>query len=309
MGVAASFGPIYVGARRVNPAHPDMVDEVRWAYDNPLFQSGVCSSWNQWYIYPGHLNAHRTSSPRPVIIKFAEYYCEEAHHLLAERNLAPRLHLVSETLDGHYKLIVMDRIADSLTLDEWCATNGFKERDQDSQQRLLENLDYQWIVTRVKLAIQYLHDAELVFGDLRSSNILIQTLAAGDASSPDVDIVDGAQPNPPLRVYLIDFDWTGRANRDVYHIAPNPHIRWHEDVHPWKRLQKEHDLHWLARLERGEWWSSFNRTDTAAGPSPTEVPVPLPRRSPRNSSASAEPSSRPAKKLKVAELYEAHHDV
>jgi serine/threonine protein kinase len=180
------------------------------------------------------------------VIKYSEYYCEEAHILLARHGLAPRLHLISHTLDGNYRLVIMDRIQDCETLADWCKRHDYVERDPKSQALLKNDHDYQLIIGRVEEAVKILHDNSFVFGDLRSNNILVR--------KKHEEAVD----HPGFDVYLIDFDWTGKADVDEYRIEPNRHIRWHEGVHVRMKLRKAHDELWLRRLKDGDWWSSFS---------------------------------------------------
>jgi len=57
---------------------------------------------------------------------------------------------------------------------------------------------------KTEKAIQKLHDAQLVFGDLCAVNVIV----SGD------------------KVFLIDFDWAGRVNKALYPINLSRSVKW-----------------------------------------------------------------------------------
>ena len=153
-------------------------------------------------------------SGNPLIVKFVSRYNAEAHHLLAEHQLAPSLHYAGTedpdaSLYGGRRLVVMDFVdgASSDTL---------------TQAQYIE----------VKRAVALLHSNNLVFGDLRPPNILIR---------------DG-------RVMIIDFDWCGEAGNACYpeELNPDRKLGWPPGVQPGSIMQKEHDLFMLEKLKVSE---------------------------------------------------------
>jgi serine/threonine protein kinase len=75
------------------------------------------------------------------------------------------------------------------------------------------------IVARsVTRAIELLHENDIVFGDLRDSNILY------DASK--------------ARVVLVDFDWSGKDGESRYPAMLNPSNSWAEDVSSYGIMHK-----------------------------------------------------------------------
>jgi serine/threonine protein kinase len=78
----------------------------------------------------------------------------------------------------------------------------------------------------VRKAIALLHAENLVFGDLRTPNILI-----------DND------------VKLIDYDWCGVHQVDKYPFIIGDAIEWASGVGPLAVMHKDHDLYMLQRLE------------------------------------------------------------
>ncbi|KAH9927657.1 uncharacterized protein B0H18DRAFT_283188 [Fomitopsis serialis] len=115
-----------------------------------------------------------------VLVKFTASYNEEAHRILAAAGLAPNLHACIPVYDRLF-MIVMDRVHGEMA---W----SFEQRK--------ELLPYS-IYADVKTAINLLHDKNLVFGDLRSPNIMCVRRSDGDGS------------DERWNAMLIDFDWAG----------------------------------------------------------------------------------------------------
>lgn len=148
---------------------------------------------------------------RLVVVKFASSYHAEAHRILADHQLAPTLHFAGTedaggSMYGGRYMIVMDFI-------DGCSAPDRLSNSQFNQ---------------IKEAIELLHSRNLVFGDLREPNILVQ---------------DGS-------VKLIDFDWCGTAGEARYPPSLNldPALGWHKEVKPDAVIMKEHDLYMLEVL-------------------------------------------------------------
>ena len=146
-----------------------------------------------------------------VIVKFTARYNEVAHRLLAEAELAPRLHFCERVIGDLY-MVVMDRA------------------DGKSIWRLREDkIPVCAIVSkRVGDAVRFLHENNIVFGDLRDPNILY------DASRD--------------RVVLVDFDWAGKDGESRYPATLNPSNAWAEEVSPYSIMRKAHDTWQMDRL-------------------------------------------------------------
>jgi serine/threonine protein kinase len=142
-------------------------------------------------------------SHQDIIVKFVERYNAEAHHLLANANLAPTL-LYCSTEDhnppelGGLIMVVMEYI------------NG-----QTAFRRYGEEQLPQCIFNQVEEALGILHGRDFVFGDLRNPNIMI--------TKDD-------------HTLLIDFDWCGKHGEHTYPStlndarSPFTSINWHQDV-------------------------------------------------------------------------------
>jgi serine/threonine protein kinase len=85
-------------------------------------------------------------------------------------------------------------------------------------------------LVRVQEAKDLLHRHNLVFGDLRPSNIL--------------------KPADGSGVMLVDFDWCALAGEGEYPLTMNsdPSCSWHPEVGPGVVMRKEHDDHLYASL-------------------------------------------------------------
>ncbi|EJF58043.1 hypothetical protein DICSQDRAFT_139665 [Dichomitus squalens LYAD-421 SS1] len=120
-----------------------------------------------------------------VVVKFTERYHPDAHKLLAAGHLAPALHACVPVY-GDLFMVVMDRVHGTIAWEP--AT-----RNELLPHRIYED---------VRRAIALLHSHDLVFGDLRTPNIMV----VPGGSGPD----DGPQG------MLIDFDWVGTHGRSRY---------------------------------------------------------------------------------------------
>lgn len=147
---------------------------------------------------------------QPVVVKFSRCYGEGAHSLLAEKQLAPKIVSV-ETLPGGWIAIVMEKVLgvalSSRALDD-TASSSLKE------------------------AVETLHDAGFVHGDLRPQNIMWMTESS--------------------KVCILDFDWAGKAGEAFYpcDINMDENCGWHAGVTPGGVIQLEHDRYQLQNILR-----------------------------------------------------------
>ena len=79
----------------------------------------------------------------------------------------------------------------------------------------------------VKKAVKALHDAQLVFGDLRRPNILVTDTGA----------------------MLIDFDWCGKESEARYPVEINMSITWPSGVDSGTEMKREHDNEMVRKLD------------------------------------------------------------
>ncbi|KAG6878678.1 hypothetical protein C0992_007692 [Termitomyces sp. T32_za158] len=151
----------------------------------------------------------RLDDGQRVVVKFASRYHAEAHRLLAERGLAPKLHHAGTeggSLYGGRYMVVMDYVEGKLPHD--ISEGQF---------------------SKVKEAIELLHSNNIVFGDLRVPNVI----ARGEE---DVVLVD------------FDWCGKEGEARYPVDLNMDPEICWAQGVGPGCVMMKEHDLHMLERL-------------------------------------------------------------
>jgi serine/threonine protein kinase len=148
-----------------------------------------------------------------VVVKFVRRYSPEAHHLLADSSLAPRLlhHELIPNTGIHF--VVMEHIK-------------AKEVGEDYL-KVRENME------SLRKALEKLHEEGFVFGDLREPNILIAE-GSGDLK-------------------LVDFDWCGKAGEVRYPVNINKEIEWPGAVVGGEKIELEHDRAWFKALTGSPW--------------------------------------------------------
>ena len=119
-----------------------------------------------------------TTSDTQVVIKFTHRYCAELHALCAKLDRAPQL-LAFERLPGGWFGVAIEYILTAIPL---------RKIPKDHVKRPRWQKELQAVVT-------LFHGENLVHGDLRDTNIIVE----GDD-----------------RVLLVDFDWGGRDGEAVY---------------------------------------------------------------------------------------------
>lgn len=153
-------------------------------------------------------------TPVEVVVKFTTDYHEKAHRLLADRGLAPKLHGCHPVVGLRgMKMIVMERADGNLMSS--LKTGGDKPPSSA----------YKDVAT----AVNIIHGSGLVFGDLRTTNILI------------------TNKDDEMHALLIDFDWVDEHNGGTYPSFINERLvletkELHPDVRPQGVMLQEHDV-------------------------------------------------------------------
>ena len=146
-----------------------------------------------------------------VIVKFTARYNEVAHRLLADADLAPKLHFCERVIGDLY-MVIMDRV------------DGTSVWQLQEDKKPVPAI----VLKGVRDAVHILHANDIVFGDLREPNILYLESRA--------------------RAMLVDFDGCGQDGKDRYPATLNPSNAWAEDVSPYSIMCKAHDTWQLDRL-------------------------------------------------------------
>jgi hypothetical protein len=160
-----------------------------------------------------------------VLVKFSASYNKEAHRLLSDHGLAPKLH-ASVPLTGGFYMTVMDRVL-----------------GEDAHQKFGKSNLPPRVKEDLKVALELLHASNLVFGDLRRPNVLI--VAKKKNTELDGMEVEG---DGELGAMLCDFDWAGVAGQSRYPFFLNATIRWPDGVGPHVVMQTSHDTAMLEEL-------------------------------------------------------------
>ena len=172
---------------------------------------------------------------KDIVVKFVDWYNSKAHHLLADSNLAPKLYY-AETDDQpthrqtgglsllvpHLKMIVMEFVPARTAGKAFAPQVKSGEPQTETAHNFFQD---------IANAIKILQKENLVFGDLRTSNILV--VGAGKGAK------------------LIDFDWCGEDGKARYPrtLNDNSGISWPPGVGWDAVMQKEHDNWMLAHLK------------------------------------------------------------
>ena len=152
------------------------------------------------------LDDHDGSKQPDVVVKFTSSYNEEAHKLLAEHNLAPKLYGCHRVI-GNLFMVVMERV------------KGKNIKAHELTEEPLEGSVFEDITEAVKL----LQEHDFVHGDLRAVNVMI----------------DGE-----VKAKLIDFDWAGKSGTARYPVTINKDAlkdEWHPDVEAGGFMETDHD--------------------------------------------------------------------
>lgn len=199
---------------------------LSFRYIRPLKESNVA-----------FLAVDNQDSSRRLVVKFVERYGDDAHHSLAVVGLAPRVLYCgpvwpkSPAKDGcgSRKMVVMEYIKGKSAYDLY----GLGPLPEPVRRA-------------ARTAVDHLHRAGFVFGDLRAPNLMIEDRKEDGESDEDKNEDEDLE----RRTKLIDFDWAGRAGAARYPLHLSEEINWATGVKDHAVITAEHDLHMLDQLSR-----------------------------------------------------------
>ncbi|OCB88696.1 hypothetical protein A7U60_g4170 [Sanghuangporus baumii] len=145
-----------------------------------------------------------------VVVKFTVRYHEQAHRILEQNELAPRLHFCIPLVGDMY-MVIMDYI-------------------ENTSLYLVKPEDPEKVLSDVKTAVDLLHAQDLVFGDLRVQNIILKP--KGKAMLIDFDWVG------KHNVDRYPASWNNDAGK------------WSPSVRRRVLMDKAHDTFMLDKLRR-----------------------------------------------------------
>ncbi|KAJ7102529.1 hypothetical protein B0H15DRAFT_815035 [Mycena belliarum] len=146
----------------------------------------------------------------PIIVKYTLRYSEAAHSLASSLGFAPTLLSIGRVEE--WWMVVMEDVSKDYTTLAVVKSQG---------------RDAHGIPGSVKQALQRLHQARYVHGDVRDINVLVRK-----SDRPSVD-----RP----QFFLIDWDWAGLVGEAVYPIALNPEVLRPDGAVAGAIIQMAHD--------------------------------------------------------------------
>lgn len=161
-----------------------------------------------------------------------------AHQALEAFGFAPPL-LSCQRLPGPWLMVVMPYLKDVST---WSAA---MQKPED----------------RLHAAVNVLHSAGYVHGDLRGCNVMMDNEKVRGSSFEPVCLDAATLSSAPywhfhcskrlwiVQVYVVDFEWAGKEGEARYPLYINhANIQWPEGASDSKLITKAHDLHWVRVL-------------------------------------------------------------
>ncbi|KAI0291297.1 hypothetical protein BC826DRAFT_955794 [Russula brevipes] len=148
-----------------------------------------------------------------VVVKFTTNYNEQAHRVLADEGLAPRLYACQRVI-GNLFMVVMERL-EGTPMSAGIPAKPLKDSVFDD----------------IRRAVGHLHRHNLVHGDLRAANILVE-------------------PNQ-AHAKVVDFDWAGKSGTDRYRLTINKSQlsdEWHPAVVAGGPMETDHDVYALEEV-------------------------------------------------------------
>ncbi|PPQ70836.1 hypothetical protein CVT26_014041 [Gymnopilus dilepis] len=213
-------------ALRNNPTHPYPTSFVQ--KDGRRIEFEYSKRVEDRNMFFGHMKG------TPICIKFVPSYSQEAHEFLAKGKYAPQLYAV-ERLVGNLYMVVMENVSgDYISLFNLVQHNSdFRTADlyQDARDALS---------SKVGEALAKLHQAGLVHGDIRNTNIMVKAQnmnGFNDVSS----------------FLIVDFDSSGKIGDAKYPYTLNTvSVRRPEEAVGGALMKAEHDIEMLGNIWKPE---------------------------------------------------------
>ncbi|KAG8915230.1 hypothetical protein FRC00_006434 [Tulasnella sp. 408] len=172
------------------------------------------------------------------LVKLVHTYGEEVHQLLEKHGYAPMLY-GQQSLEGGPTAYVMEWLR-SPTKEEsgWVTLFEFFNKSEE-QVAGYSNA----IKATLSEILNVMEQANMVHGDLRPNNIMLEVHKAGKQYIPV-----GSDENRRANLKVVDFDWSGKSGSVRYPCQRNPEIAW--PAGPGALIKKGQD-----RILVGTWWS------------------------------------------------------
>ena len=157
-----------------------------------------------------------------ICVKFVTRYCEQAHRFLAERGFAPGLYAVERLPGGQYMVVMDDVSNDYISLFNFIQDNpDLLSKDNEGTRNLF--------LQSVRDCLIQLHQAGLVHGDIRNTNIMVKIVGLDN-----------------LSFLLVDYDSSGEIPQVRYPLDLNiSTVKRPEGATGGAIVEVEHDLEML----------------------------------------------------------------
>ncbi|KZT12935.1 uncharacterized protein LAESUDRAFT_638568, partial [Laetiporus sulphureus 93-53] len=145
---------------------------------------------------------------RPTVIKFSHRYSEDVHRVCAKHNCVPSI-IGTTLLPSRWNMTVMELIADPWVniADAYNTLRGRK---------------FSIVREQLKALLSILREGGFVHGDLRDTNILVNT--------------------DTMIIKVVDFEWAGKEGEAQYPAFLNVRsVHCPQDVQSRKLIKYEHD--------------------------------------------------------------------
>ncbi|THH32634.1 hypothetical protein EUX98_g1567 [Antrodiella citrinella] len=186
----------------------------------------------QTFEYTGTLNVRgadvtfmaELKSGETVVVKFVSRYGLAAHRVLAAAGMAPQLHYFGDIngeddmTDGYQEVLSHGLYEGpvKMIVMEYIQEKRFKGDVYPAE-----------VKASIRKALDTLHAQDLVHGGLRPPNVVV-TLEH--------------------KVFLIDFDWSGKEDVTTYPLGLSSKVPWSQGVGDLAPLKKEHDIGMLETM-------------------------------------------------------------
>ncbi|CAI2183281.1 9445_t:CDS:1, partial [Funneliformis geosporum] len=172
----------------------------------------ISFTYDDWFTEDHNKFIWRATTDKQckIVVKLAQTYNEIAHKLCAVNGFAPKLLYVNKTVVDGWWFIVMELIEGVTLCDDE-----------------ITDKEYLIIMNDVTKVIHLLHGKNLVFGDLRSTNIIIR------------------KADNKIQTMVFEFDSCGEHQISCYQPSMSSTIEGPPGAEAYALLDKSHDLYWL----------------------------------------------------------------
>ncbi|KZT02200.1 uncharacterized protein LAESUDRAFT_794023 [Laetiporus sulphureus 93-53] len=182
--------------------------EGRGTQGSLTFTENISGQKDNRLLFAASLSSSKHSA-LPVLVKLVnEPYGEDVHRLLARHHFAPSLYGYAR-YEGAPCAYIMEYLQSPTwtTLYNFSRGNASNNNDKRAIRRSLQHL------------VGILEDNQVVHGDLRPVNIMLQV-------DDERKLVRSKGRKSTAKIRVVDFDWAGKAGEVLYPVLRNQDIDW-----------------------------------------------------------------------------------